>query len=662
MSIISVKNLSIKWKILVPITTVSLIGGVAIFFYFSSLYRESQISTLVTKARTLILISESMRDYIAKQGAHDVFRKDLTRDQILRTVPIVSVMAVARERAEDLGYKFKLPNINPRNANNEPDDYEKNFLSRINPQDPPETWTIDNQTQQLRYFKKIPVTQGCLKCHGDPATSQEIWGNSDGLDNTGGRMENWKTGEIRGAFEVMMPMGPINKAVEEKSFVIAGIAGGISLLIILIGWFIARSLARPIRALELAAERAADGDFSASVALKNNDEVGRLSRAFNKMTDMNGELFSKNKEQNEYLQQSIDEMLGAMQEFSNGNLDVEIAVRRNDEIGKMFGGFNDAVAKVRSALARIQSISAKVQSETDAIAAGSRQIASGSQQQAHQSSEIAAAVEEMAQTNGETTRNTTVVADTARTIAQSAQDGAGILGETTVAINDIASQTSGNADIIDNLVGNMAQIADIASAIEDIADQTNLLALNAAIEAARAGEHGKGFAVVADEVRKLADRTRKATAEIGGSVKVIQREANKVTESMKTSRVTVDAGSRKMERVVSVFAKITDEIRGLSDLINQVAAASEEQSAVVEQISRTISDINHVTGEHAIGAQSLSNSSEILQELTGSLGEEVHRFKFSSLEAGDSADQVLIVEHQTKRLPQNPIRQIKASH
>jgi methyl-accepting chemotaxis protein len=194
----------------------------------------------------------------------------------------------------------------------------------------------------------------------------------------------------------------------------------------------------------------------------------------------------------------------------------------------------------------------------------------------------------------------------------------------------IAAVVNESATAITELGKRSDQIGEIIGVINDIADQTNLLALNAAIEAARAGEHGRGFAVVADEVRKLAERTTQATKEVADSIKAIQSETTGAVRKMNAGTEKVQAGVKLAEQAGSVLAGIVEGSGKVASMIQTIAAASEEQSAAAEQISKNVDQINAVTTQAAQGASQaaaaatqLSAKSEQLQRLVG-------QFKFNA--------------------------------
>jgi methyl-accepting chemotaxis protein len=181
------------------------------------------------------------------------------------------------------------------------------------------------------------------------------------------------------------------------------------------------------------------------------------------------------------------------------------------------------------------------------------------------------------------------------------------------------------------------QIGEIIGVIDDIADQTNLLALNAAIEAARAGEQGRGFAVVADEVRKLAERTTKATKEIAGMIKKIQADTTGAVQSMEEGTQEVERGIELADRAGMSLKEIVGVSQKVTDMVTQIAAASEQQSSASEQISKNVEGISKVTGETAQGTQQIARAAEDLNRLTENLQKLISDFKLGSGNEGMSS-------------------------
>ena len=230
-----------------------------------------------------------------------------------------------------------------------------------------------------------------------------------------------------------------------------------------------------------------------------------------------------------YLERNIEIMLKELEKLSEGDLTIHLENDSDDNIGKLFGSFNKALEKVKEVLIRkvFESIEATVEA-TNQINFRTEEMASGAQQQSIQTNEVTSAIEEMTRTIVESTKNIDTAADTAKKSSEMAVKGGDAVQQSLIRMNKIAAVVNKSADTVFSLGQNSDKIGEIIQVIDDIADQTNLLALNAAIEAARAGEQGRGFAVVADEVRKLAERTSKATKEISSMIKNIQTDTSRV--------------------------------------------------------------------------------------------------------------------------------------
>jgi PAS domain S-box-containing protein len=352
---------------------------------------------------------------------------------------------------------------------------------------------------------------------------------------------------------------------------------------------------------------------------RQNEIIGGLE-AFVDITEM--------KERENYLQRSTETLLGAMENFAHGDLTTNVkAEKSGDAIAELFDGFNKTVSNIKDIILRVKDAVEATASASTEISSSAEQMAAGSHEQSSQTAEVATAMEEMSRTVVETASNATVSAEASQEASKKAIEGASKVELSKEGMGRIVASTKTVGNNITSLTNKSEQIGEIAQVIDDIADQTNLLALNAAIEAARAGEHGRGFAVVADEVRKLAENTTKATKEIADTIRAIQTEAKDADSSMKEAGEAVQNGLSLNEEVGEVLNTILSSIENVTSQIGQVAAASEEQSATAEQVTSNIEAINNVANESAAGVQQIASASEDLNRLTENLSSLVQQFK-----------------------------------
>ncbi len=294
-----------------------------------------------------------------------------------------------------------------------------------------------------------------------------------------------------------------------------------------------------------------------------------------------------------------------------------------NSINTLGDSLDKALSDVSEAVAATASASTEISSSTEEMAAGA-------QQQTQQASEVSGAIDEMTKTIMDTSKNASLAANTAKSAGDNAREGGKVMMETIAGMNRIAEVVKHSASTVEALGKSSDQIGEIVQVIDDIADQTNLLALNAAIEAARAGEQGRGFAVVADEVRKLAERTTKATKEIAVMIRQIQKDTAMAVESMQTGTDEVEKGKTMADKAGESLREIITGAEKVVDVATQVAAASEEQSSAAEQIGKNIEAISNVTAESASGTQQIAHAAEDLNRLTQNLQELLVRFTLTT--------------------------------
>lgn len=323
----------------------------------------------------------------------------------------------------------------------------------------------------------------------------------------------------------------------------------------------------------------------------------------------------------------INEGVSILQEVANGDLTKRINTEYKGDHQLIKNSINQLTRSMEQAIVKVSEAVQATSSAANEISSSSEEMAAGTQEQTQQVTEIAGAVEEMTRTILNTNKSINDAADTSKIASANAKKGSGKVNETKQGMKKIVEASTETAEVISSLSTKTEQIGEMAQVIDDIADQTNLLALNAAIEAARAGEQGRGFAVVADEVRKLAERTTKATKEIAETIKAIQNEARNADKAMELAKHAVEEGMELTNEVESVLGEILAGSDKVNDVVTQIAATSEEQSATAEQISRNIEGITTVAQQTATGTGQIARAAEDLSKLTVNLQELISGFR-----------------------------------
>ncbi len=305
----------------------------------------------------------------------------------------------------------------------------------------------------------------------------------------------------------------------------------------------------------------------------------------------------------------------------------DLTVRFDKANGGVYGAMKTMVENLRQIMDMVNKSAQEVSAASVELHANAQNTADGSHEVVSQAETVATASEEMSATSSDIANNCHHAAESSSHASQAAQNGAVIVRNTVEGMNRIADKVRSSAGVVEQLGTRSDQIGAIVATIEDIADQTNLLALNAAIEAARAGEQGRGFAVVADEVRALAERTTKATREIGEMIKSIQGETKLAVSAMVEGVNEVERGTSEAARSGQALEEILSQINEVTGQINQIATAAEEQTATTREISNNIHQISDTVQQSAHSSNEISLASSQLSKLSVELQEMVKRFR-----------------------------------
>ena len=316
--------------------------------------------------------------------------------------------------------------------------------------------------------------------------------------------------------------------------------------------------------------------------------------------------------------------------LAEGDLTVRADTTKHDELGAISGYFNQIVGTLSDLVTRIKISADSLLTASNELRANAENIASGSENVASQAATVATAGEEMAATSNDIASNCGMSVESANRASGTASNGAAIVQKTVEGMARIAVKVQDSARTVESLGSRSDQIGAIIGTIEDIADQTNLLALNAAIEAARAGEQGRGFAVVADEVRALAERTTRATREIAEMIKAIQNETRAAVASMEEGVHEVEQGTEDASLSGQALQEIMIQVNEVTTQIHQIATAAEEQTATTNEISSNMQRITTIVQETTASSHQTAHAAGQLSELARDLQGVVANFRLNA--------------------------------
>ncbi|WCE31129.1 methyl-accepting chemotaxis protein [Vibrio sp. SCSIO 43137] len=323
----------------------------------------------------------------------------------------------------------------------------------------------------------------------------------------------------------------------------------------------------------------------------------------------------------------IEKLLGKVHQISDGDLTLRLNTSRKDEIGDICRDMNAMLEKLQGAFTLANESANQSTDLVSSIASSSEQSAVSIQSQYAQLDLLSTAMNQMTSTTVEVSRNAEQASNTTNTVAEQATESSSDMEKTVQNIEDADNQMALTSQLVEQLNTGVMNISDVVTVIQNISEQTNLLALNAAIEAARAGEQGRGFAVVADEVRNLASSTNESTEQIQASINELTNSAQDASKAVALSREKVQTCVKSSEETRDELGRMVELLNQANDMVTQIASSAEEQGVVSNEINENVAIINTSANEMNSAATNLAQQSQVLVESSSDLAEHLKYFK-----------------------------------
>ena len=390
-------------------------------------------------------------------------------------------------------------------------------------------------------------------------------------------------------------------------------------------FMLSNKVAKPVSELVDYSHKFAKGEYNSRPQIDSNDDFGLIAENFTRCSDKISRAVS-NHEAQENLQKSVTEFLTVVSQIARGDLTLRGRVT-NDALGNVVDSVNYMLENFMKVLERVRKAAVDVSSSANEILLSSEDMASGAVQQDQEITNTSSAVEELTVSMKQVSNNAEASAEAARRALDAAEQGNRSVRDTLDGMQRIRSSVQATAKKIKSLGDRSLEISEIINVINDITEQTNLLALNAAIEAARAGEAGRGFAVVADEVRKLAEHSRTATKDIAALIKAIQAETNEAVVVMEEGTKEVEVGARLADQAGKALDAISSVVRQSAELVQEISLASKQQVRGTEGVANAMQIISNITRQTSQGARQTARTVENMVKLSEQLNEALSQFR-----------------------------------
>lgn len=494
------------------------------------------------------------------------------------------------------------------------DTFEMDALAALehDPQTPFYRLEERNGRPAMRYAVADVMRASCVGCHNTHPQSPQT-----GL----------KEGDVRGVMEVIIPVQEAAASLQSGTVRLAGITGGgLGLLAVIVVVLLRRLIVRPVRALAVTNARLTQGDFAVRAAVQSHDEIGVLADGLNGLVDRLVTLVETTQSERDQAQAAVQKLLEEVSDVASGDLTVEAEVT-TDMTGAIADSFNYMIHQLRTVIAHVQDAAVQVSASAKAIQSTAENLAQGSTNQATQILDSSAALDEMATSIQNVSENASTSAAVAQQALVNAKHGAVAVQNTLEAMHQMRTQVQETATRVRSLGERSQEIVEIVTLIGEIADRTSVLALNASIEAALAGDAGQGFGIVAQEVERLAERAATATRQITSLMTTIQKETHDVVQAIEASTHGVVEGTQLAEQAGQALGEIESVSTQLADLIQSISLASKQQARGSENLSRAMGEIAGVTQQVATGTKQAAVSIHGLANLAEQLRSSVSTFK-----------------------------------
>jgi len=432
-------------------------------------------------------------------------------------------------------------------------------------------------------------------------------------------------GGTLGTVHVGLNMTLIKANIRALLINIMGWGGGALILLSIFTMVMSAITINPVKDLMRVAEALGRGDLSKKANVKTGDELGQLGDTLNRTIDRLQGLIQTETDRDK-MQHQVMDLLSVVSTAAEGDLTVKAEVTA-DALGSVADAFNLMIAGLMSLVTQASNVAAEIQRSTSEILQSAERMRLGAEQQASQIRNASDAVNAMSHTTQRMAENAAAATQTSVNATQAAVKGGASVAETIKGMQRIRATVQSTGKKIKGLGERSLEIGAIIEVINEIATQTNLLALNAAIEAARAGEQGRGFAVVADEVRKLAERAARATKDITGLIKGIQVETSEAVTVMEEGTREVEEGTKLADQAGAALREIEQIVKQTATLMTDITRAAGDQVKSTESVVHTMDSISHLTQETTHGVQDTVATISNLADLTKRLTDAIGRFK-----------------------------------